>query len=557
MELRPPVFLNGDAAMIIAKDLQVGATILAVAPGDTHQGKPVLGVAARIPGASGPHLLLCKDAHFSLLLPVEGPPGSIDSYLSDDGTFTGCAEVAVATGEGPGTVLRRIPADGNCLITSLFFMKHGRFPEPHETARLRWLVAFSLSDEQVTDALGAMRSDLIGHAVERPFEGGRFTGYGPLASALLCETDQDFMTRRGQNLETHRKLAVQAEAAGRTFLAHRHAGELAAAMARLAEAAKAKAGLGSIDPVRAGDLASAERALVDAYRHDLLYAVPPTFLGRDLVQDIAISLGDLSVPVGETTRGAIRYGKPVFAETEVINEEHCDGSDPHTLLFQDRSFKVLKMLNRSGRHKQADFYTTDDGSQGYRELSFPSESQPEPMTVPADGNSLIQAMFAFRDGRLPTADAIAGARASLNARLTDDEIQVLLENLRDDLTRHAPERPFEAGLFPGCGPRTSALLAADTEFMAKRGESGRGLPESKDEAALSGRTDKAGTKRGFQELEMKEEEKGGEPDEEERALALAIALSLQEETPSVSRGGGGSPRSSEVRQVKQSRGHRL
>ena len=288
LELKPPVFLNQNAASIIARDLNLGVAILVASRGASHQGRPVLELVAQIDekkqDPSNPYLLLCAGGHYSLLLPSEAPQVRDGYYLLDEGVHKSYAEAVVDPGEGFGAP-RRIPADGNCLITSLHLLKHGRFPDPAETARLRGLVAGSLTDEQVADALGAMRSDLIHHAAETPFEGGAFPGYGPLTSSLLQASDPEFMARRNQVLEVQFQHAAETE--------FRLAGQLSWEQAKARAMAEAAAAARLAREREAKGLSPKERAMVAAYRSGLLQAVPSISLGPELALELAAELGDM------------------------------------------------------------------------------------------------------------------------------------------------------------------------------------------------------------------------------------------------------------------------
>jgi len=499
LELKPPVFLNQNAASIIARDLNLGVAILVVSHGASHQGRPVLGLGAQInekkEDSSSPYLLLCDGGHYSLLLPSEAPQERDGYYLLDEGVHKSYAEAVVDPGEGFGAP-RRIPADGNCLITSLHFLKHGRFPDPPEIARLRGLVAGGLTDEQVADALGAMRSDLIHHAAETPFEGGAFPGYGPLTSSLLQESDSEFMARRKQVLEVQYQHAAEAEIQLASQLARqqadRRAAAEAAAAARLAREREAK------------ELSPKERAMVAAYRSGLLEAVPSIALGPELAQELAAELGDMYVPIAKVIPGVVE-GRPVIRIVERINADQPDYSDYRCLLFQNGHCKVLERLPKGGAHPDAMYYSREEELRGYLELSFPGADGRT--TVPADGNSLLNGMFAMQEEEFPTPSELAKLKSGLNRRLTSSRVLSLLDKLRSDLIAKAAEEIFSGFLEPEAEP----------------GE-GKTVPTAK--------------RRFVDEAE--------DPD-----LALALALSL---APPGTEGGGGGPSAPDgTRPLKQPR----
>jgi hypothetical protein len=502
LELKPPVFLNQNATSIIARDLNLGVAILVASRGTSHQGRPVLELGAQIDEKkeepSSPYLLLCEGGHYSLLLPSEAPQERDGYYLLDEGVHKSYAEAVVDPGEGFGTP-RRIPADGNCLITSLHFLKHGRFPDPAEIARLRGLVAASLTEEQVADALGAMRSDLIHHAAETPFEGGAFPGYGPLASSLLQASDPDFMARRNQVLE------VQFQHAAETEL--RLAGQLSWQQAKARAVAEAAAAARLAREREAKGLSPKERAMVAAYRSGLLEAVPTISIGPELAQELAAELGGMYVPIAKVIPGLIE-GRPVIRIIERINADEPDHSDSRCLLFQNGHCRVLERLPEVGTHKDAMYYSLEDGPRGYLELSFPGVGGSPRTTVPADGNSLLNGMFAMQEEEFPTPAELAELKSGLNRRLTSSRVLSLLEKLREDLIAKAAEQIFAGFL--------------DTK--EEPGE-GKAAPTAK---------------------------RHHQPDEEDDPeLALALALSLE---PSGTEGGGGGPAAADgARPLKQPR----
>jgi hypothetical protein len=436
LELKPPVFLNQNAASIIARDLNLGVAILVVSRRASHQGRPVLELGAQIDEQkqepSNPYLLLCDGGHYSLLLPSEAPQERDGYYLFDEGVHKSYAEAVVDPGEGFGAP-RRIPADGNCLITSLHFLRHGRFPDPAEIARLRGLVAGSLTGEQVADALSAMRSDLIHHAAETPFEDGAFPGYGPLTSSLLQDSHPEFMARRKQVLEVQYQQAAEAEI-GRALQVSREQADWravaeAAAAARLAREREAKG------------LSPKERAKVAAYRSGLLEAMPSISLGPELAPELAAELGDMYVPIARVIPGVIE-GRPVLRIIERINADDPDRDDSRCLLFQDGHCKVLQRLPEGGAPKDAMYYSLEEGPRGYLEMAFPGAGGSRQTTVPANGNSLLNGMFAMQEEEFPTPAELAKLKYGLNRRLTSSRVLSLLDKLRKDLMAKAAEQIY-------------------------------------------------------------------------------------------------------------------
>jgi len=508
MHLRPPVFLNQDAAMIIANELQLGVSIFVVAHDAIHQGRPVLEVGAQIDekqeGASSPYLLLCDAGHYSLLLPSEAPPQFMGFYLHEAGIYKGYGETALDPGKGIEGGPRRVPADGNCLITCLHFLKHGRFPDPSEIFRLRSLVSGKLTEDQVADALGAMRSHLILHALETPFEGGAFPGYGPLTSDLLQTRDSDFIARRRKALEAYLDQAAAANAWRAAQQAKEQDPRRAAAEAQLARERESKA------------LSPEQRALVEAYRKDLLEAVPPIHLDLELAPYLAAEMGDPYVSIAEVTPD-LMAGKPIIRTIARINADQPDLDDRRCLLIENGHCKVLERLPEGGAHRHAAFYTDEDGPRGYLEPSFPDlDAGRKP--VPADGNSLLNAMYALQEEEFPNIWEITKIKFGVNGRLSHSRVLIILDKLRRELKAHPGERPFVTDRFPGCGPRTSALLAA--EF---------GLVGPPPQASDRSREAKDSPKRPFL------------AEEEDPELAFALALSMEPPDTGGGRDGSSSP----------------
>jgi hypothetical protein len=498
LELKPPVFLNQNAASIIARDLNLGVAILVVSHGASHQGRPLLELGALINEKkeehSSPYLLLCDGGHYSLLLASEAPQERDGYYLLDEGVHKSYAEAVVDPGEGFGAP-RRIPADGNCLITSLHFLKHGRFPDPSEIIRLRGLVAGGLTEEQVADALGAMRSDLILHAAETPFEGGTFPGYGPLASSLLRESDPEFIARRENILETLRQQAAEAELQMAMDRAKRMAAAEAAASAKLAQEQEEKA------------LSPKQRAMVAAYRSCLLEAVPSVSLGLELTQDLAAALGDMYVPIARVLP-EVMADRPVIRIIERFNADQASPSQVRCLLFLDGHWQVLEQLPKAGTHPDAKYYEVEDDVRGYREMAFPGLDADRLTTVPADGNSLLNGMFAMQEEEFPTPSELAKLKSSLNNRLSSSRVLALLDQRRKNAVTHAAEQILMAG-----------------GFLESKAGSSAGKAQT--------------AKRRHQQDE-----------EEDPDLALALALSLE---PPDTGGGGGPSAPDGGRPLKQPR----
>ncbi|BDU70902.1 OTU domain-containing protein [Mesoterricola silvestris] len=122
--------------------------------------------------------------HYSVLIPT--PRDAAPEFTTASGrTF-------VETGEAlPGDPeIRRVPADGNCLATSVFFLAHGRFPTGAEMRDLRQLVVARLRetpgkvDELVRDGMA-----VILHGAP-PVFAGCFASWGPrFTRALLLRPE--------------------------------------------------------------------------------------------------------------------------------------------------------------------------------------------------------------------------------------------------------------------------------------------------------------------------------------------------------------------------------
>lgn len=256
----------------------------------------------------------------------------------------------------------------------------------------------------------------------------------------------------------------------------------------------------------AKELSPKQRAMVAAYRSGLLEAVPSIALGPELAQELAAELGDMYVPIAKVIPGVIE-GRPVIQIIERINADDPH-SDSRCLLFQDGHCKVLERLPEGGAHKNAMFYSLEDDPRGYLEMSFPGAGGSPRTTVPADGNSLFNGMYAMQEEGFPTPPELAALKAGVNRRLTSTRVLSLFDKLRKDLIDKAAEAIFAGFLEPEEGPSEGKARP-----MAKR--------------------------------------RHHQDEEEDPELALALALSLE---PSDTEGGGGGPSGSDgTRPLKQPR----
>ena len=193
MDLDAPMFLGLEEAQILAEALHLGTRVFRVT-GDLPrpgQGLPIEVCQDLNPFLQGPQnreALLFEARHFKVLAPA-GPE---------------VAEYWHGTQDAGYRAATRIPGDGHCLIASLWYLKERRLPEPQEVAAVRGVLAASLTDEQVREALHDFRIDLLRNASARPFANGRFSGWGPRVS-LLLEADPALVAARQE--------AARAEAA--------------------------------------------------------------------------------------------------------------------------------------------------------------------------------------------------------------------------------------------------------------------------------------------------------------------------------------------------------
>ena len=170
-----PMFLGLEDAQILADALDIGTQVFRARPDLARPGQALpievcqvinpalVGVACR--GA-----LLFEARHFKVLVPSE-PAASEYWHETQDAGYRTAAW---------------IPMDGHCLIASLYYLSKGRLPEPQEVADARSVLAASLTDGQVQEAIQEARIDLLQNAPARPFANGRFSGWGPRVSQWLA-----------------------------------------------------------------------------------------------------------------------------------------------------------------------------------------------------------------------------------------------------------------------------------------------------------------------------------------------------------------------------------
>ena len=225
-----PMFLGLDEAQILCDHLEMGVEIYRVdgnGPASVH-GPAITNCAILNADAledDNQYILLFHQRHFSVLAPRE--EAEISQYAEWLGDFP---EQYVEVGEELEQGYRGIPADGNCLITALYFVANERFPNRRNVAKLRARVAARLTPEQIRHGIQEMIDDLITNAAERPWEAGRFAGWGPRTSAQLA-TIPEFMAARERVIEPLRQAQKAMEAAAAQREAEEEPLELEAAIA--------------------------------------------------------------------------------------------------------------------------------------------------------------------------------------------------------------------------------------------------------------------------------------------------------------------------------------
>lgn len=188
-----PMYLDVAEGMILAGLLKVGAEIYQVAPGRAGAGTGATQIVHRatfneeaLDDASALRLL-CHGRHYRVLEPAETEQtGSYFEQLEYASRPEYYRETGEPVGGVPGQV-KPVPADGNCLITGLYFLKHERFPTQDEVAGLRHLLAAQVTPAQIRQAIEEMVLDLLENAGVREWADGRFPTWGPNLSAMLLE----------------------------------------------------------------------------------------------------------------------------------------------------------------------------------------------------------------------------------------------------------------------------------------------------------------------------------------------------------------------------------
>jgi hypothetical protein len=194
-----PLFLGLPEARILASHLGVGLELYQqdaiLAP---NRGRVALRHVETLNpagiSAANPHALRYHDRHFTVLRQAELPEQA-GYYLGGHAGEPGYYE----TGEvRPGSHQPTpVPGDGHCLIASLYFTRHQRFPDQATIAELRSVLASRLSPEQIRHNLQDLRDDLLANATLRTLEGGVFSGMGRAVSAQFL-ADPAFMTAWGR-----------------------------------------------------------------------------------------------------------------------------------------------------------------------------------------------------------------------------------------------------------------------------------------------------------------------------------------------------------------------
>jgi hypothetical protein len=144
---------------------------------------------------TAPLALLLHGRHFSLLRPADRDAECAYARVDGGGLLVEAGE-PLPDRHG---AFKRVPADGNCLLSALFFIAHGHYPSRGEIGTLREIVASGLSDAQVRQAVADLRADLIQNAAFSPFERGTFASCGPRVSGLL-RADPSFRAARERQL---------------------------------------------------------------------------------------------------------------------------------------------------------------------------------------------------------------------------------------------------------------------------------------------------------------------------------------------------------------------
>jgi len=199
MTIAVPVYLGLAEGELLARHLGVRVDVFMHAESRKTPGGIIpLARCATLNAArarTAPLALLHHARHYSLLRAADSDAECAYAALDGAGLLMEAGE-PLPDGHG---AFRRVPADGNCLLSALFFIAHGHFPDLGEVGTLREIVASALSTAQVQQAVADLRADLIQNAASSPFERGTYLTCGPRVSALL-RADPTFRAARERQL---------------------------------------------------------------------------------------------------------------------------------------------------------------------------------------------------------------------------------------------------------------------------------------------------------------------------------------------------------------------
>ena len=154
-----------------------------------------------------PYALLASHRHFSVVRFTrdleDGDPAACEAptyYQVECAEELGYVEAGESRADG---TVRPVPGDGHCLISALWFLRHERFPDAAQIHGLRQLIAGDLENDQILEAVGGIRADLLRDPAQFPLVEGRFATLGPALSAWLMQSP-GFLAAREASLAEHR-----------------------------------------------------------------------------------------------------------------------------------------------------------------------------------------------------------------------------------------------------------------------------------------------------------------------------------------------------------------
>lgn len=192
------MFLGSEAGFILGDLFEVDVPIVCH-EGDAGKGPQKVKMVSRVRRATtafdpGTPVIRYHLGHYSVLRPAA--PGETPDFIGESGqTYL---ETGVAGTDGG---LRKVPADGHCLITAISFLRHGVFPDARQIADARQRIAGRL--ESMPDQLSLLVQEGIASIIaegadlivdERGEE--RFPSWGPRFSSCLNRIPR-FMAAHG------------------------------------------------------------------------------------------------------------------------------------------------------------------------------------------------------------------------------------------------------------------------------------------------------------------------------------------------------------------------